>query len=295
MDNNQLTIAYRLYALNELGIRRDTIQGILRTVGLLLDIYPSLSLLELSTEQIRTCLFTNKEERNWTAKTFVNKRQHLHSFFQFCIACSYLHENAVSKIAKPKLPRPIPRFLTKHQMSEIFQSIRWIKWTYDTEANRNEAMIATFTYTGIRLNELRNLTVSDVNLHSKEILIRHGKGDRDRLIPIHPYLLPYLTNYIEQCRRLKQTSMWFFFGVRSRSRMNKKQIGYVCKKIGKHSGVAFTPHQLRHTFGRLSIDGGLGIYQVKEIMGHADVSTTQIYLSVSKEGLRKALSVVQLL
>jgi site-specific recombinase XerD len=295
LDNNQLAVAYRLHALNENGIRGDTIHGILRTVELLTSMYPSVPLLELTTEQIRTCLFTYKEERNWTAKTFINKRQQLRSFFQFCIVRDFLNENPVSKIAKPKLPRPTPRFLTKEQVSQVFQSIRWIKWTYSIETIRNETIIATFIYTGIRLNELRNLTVSDVNLHSREVLIRHGKGDRDRLIPIHPSLFPYLANYIEQCTRLKQTSTWFFFGVRTRSRMNKKQIGFLCKKIGKQCGVTFTPHQLRHTFGRLSIDGGLGLYQVKEIMGHADVSTTQLYLSVSKEGLRKALSAVHLL
>jgi site-specific recombinase XerD len=147
----------------------------------------------------------------------------------------------------------------------------------------------------LRLNELLKLRITDINLEAQEIYVNHGKGGKDRTVPIHLKLLGILRVYIEHRNARKKNSQWFFTGIHSDKRLYEKNVQEFCKKISISSGIKFTPHMLRHTFARLSCDADMNIFKLKEIMGHSHVSTTQIYLSVSKEGIKKSFGSISLL
>jgi len=152
-----------------------------------------------------------------------------------------------------------------------------------------------FLFTGMRLNELRHLKAEDINMNDNEIIVKKAKGNKQRMIPIHPSLKPILQNYIHHKKKNKIISSWFFQSLRSDSKISEKTIQRICKKISIASGVKFTAHMLRHTYGRNCISNGVGLYQTKELMGHASVATTEIYLSISKEKLKKAFCETELI
>ena len=151
---------------------------------------------------------------------------------------------------------------------------------------RNEALLYTFVYTGLRLQELLDLEMTDLNLASREIIVREGKGQKDRIVPIHPRLVPVLRNYLAARGARQNHSRFMFTGAQSEKPISGKDVRTVCRKLSRASGVTFTPHMLRHTFGRLMVEAGVDLFKIKEMMGHTSVATTQIYLSVSTENLK---------
>ena len=161
--------------------------------------------------------------------------------------------------------------------------VHWYNWHYELEKYRNEAIFATFLFTGMRLSELLNLRCNQVALEQDEIHILGGKNEKDRNIPILPQLKPILINYIRARKRLRVPSIWFFPSVKSDKRLTAKNLHSIFKKISKYSGVKVTPHMLRHTFGRICVESNINMRVVQSIMGHSRIETTQIYTFVSTE------------
>jgi len=141
---------------------------------------------------------------------------------------------------------------------------------------------------------LLNLLVTDINLDSGNILVRQGKGNKDRNVPIHCKLKYILKHYLADRRRLGKISEYLFVGVQSDLGLRYKNISKICKKISIESGVKFTPHCLRHTFGSVAVEQGIGVVQLKEIMGHSDIASTMIYMSMSSKTLHDSLNRVDL-
>jgi len=102
-----------------------------------------------------------------------------------------------------------------------------------------------------------------------------------------------LENYISEKKERLQPSQWFFTSIRSTAQLTAKNVQQMCLQVSTEAKIKFTPHMLRHTFGRLCIDQDFNIYKLKEIMGHSSVSTTQIYLSLSKEGIKRSFANVE--
>lgn len=283
-------VGFKRYALYEREINPRTTKDIMNSAKHLFSSLEIIKIQNINTEDIRNYLYDQKEQRLWSAKTFRNKRQHLKSFFDYCICREYLKTNPVDKIGKPKLPKTLPRFIDSKDILSIIAHTELYQWRYDVERTRNMAIIGVFLFTGMRLNELLNLKIMDVNITEEEITIIKGKGGKERIVPIYPKLLPLLRQYLKERKKCKNQSIWFFQSLKQSTQIMPKTIHVMCKKISKVSGVKFTPHMLRHSFARNCINAGLGLYQTKEMLGHASVSTTEIYLSISKSALKKSFS-----
>ncbi|WP_459212020.1 tyrosine-type recombinase/integrase [Aquimarina rhabdastrellae] len=288
-------VGFKRYALYEKEINTRTVKDIISITHKLFDFADTDSLKKLDTALIREFLYTQKEKRLWSARTFRNNRQYLKTFFEYCRTHGFIDENPISKINKPKIPKALPRFLTKEQVHSILFHTEFFEWRYHIEKTRNIAIIATFVFTGMRLNELIHLRMEDVNLETKEIIIHFGKGRKERIVPIYPKLMPILQKYLTAKKSIKQQSPWFFQSLRKPSKISSKTIQGFCNKISKASGIKFSPHPLRHTFARNAINAGVGLYMVKEMLGHSSVSTTEIYLSVSKKNLKEVFCGANLL
>jgi len=143
-------------------------------------------------------------------------------------------------------------------------------------------------FTGLRLQEMLDLEMTDVNIDSREILVRQGKGQKDRIVPIHPRLRPVLKNYIAARHACKNHSRYFMTGAKSEKLLDGKNVRAMCQKLSRASSCYFTPHMLRHTFGRFTVESGWDIFKIKEVMGHSEITTTQGYLSVSTENIKKS-------
>ena len=286
---------YKRYARFERELTPKSIQDITSSVNRLCAYAETDKINQLNTETIKAFLYHNRETLGWSAKTFRNVRQYLSSFFRFCKENGYCKSNPVDPIGKPKLAKRIPRFLSKEDTLKILSVIPYCNWGSELECLRNEAIIYTLLYTGIRNSELRHLKIADVNLEEDTITVFKGKGSKDRVVPIHPKLKGVLVRYSKQWFTSKQSTVWFFNGIVSTNKLGSKALLKICSVVSKRAIVKFTPHMLRHTFGRLSIEADFNIYKLKEIMGHSSIETTLVYVSASMENIKKSFNSVELL
>ncbi|MBL4663797.1 MAG: tyrosine-type recombinase/integrase [Flavobacteriaceae bacterium] len=284
--------SFKRFALHEKGMMPKTIREIMAIDTALSKEHSNPSLSVITTTKIREFLYHRKQKRMWTNKTFRNYRQYLKTFFDFCVREDYIKVNPVEKIEKPRLPKRIPRCLDKKQIDSLLMHLDSYKWFNDLETKRNKAIIRTFLFTGVRLNELLKLKTTSVNFEESEIIIYQGKGSKDRVIPIHPDLLPYLKAYRQS---KKKPTEYFFSSIRSDKPLTENNLYTIIKKIRSKAKFHFTPHQLRHTFGKLAIEGNLNPFKLQRIMGHSSIETTQIYVYVSDGNLKESFQKTVLL
>lgn len=278
MRVSDVSVSCKRYFLNERGVRPMSYKAIESAVERLIEFTQTDDLKQINTGLIREFLYWGREELLWSPKTFRNIRQCLVSYFNFCIKFGYLSKNPVEEIDKPKLPQALPRSLTQEQAKIILAYTLDHPWRYELERSRNYAIIMTFLHTGLRLSELMNMHREDVDLHQGLVTVRSGKGQKDRLVPISGLLSRTLRRYEDERRTKLPPSRWYFSSVRSQSRMTQKNLQAVCTKISRASGIKVTPHMLRHTFARTAVENDMNLFKLMQVMGHADLGTTQRYL-----------------
>jgi len=279
---------YKKYALYERGMRPRSYRSIMASLRMLSEWADTEEISKLNHGVVQAFLYWGKEERAWEARTFRNHWQYLKSFFNWCLKQQIIKSNPVDGIEKPKLPQRLPRSLTREDIQIVLNAIRWYPWRYMFEGIRNETIIYFMVYTGLRLQELLNLEMSDVNISSEEVLVRQGKGQKDRIVPIHPKLIRILRNYINERKKRGIHGAHFFTGAQSEKPLSGKDIRNICHKLTLDTGIYFTPHMLRHTFGRLMVEADFDIYKIKEVMGHSNITTTEGYLTVSTENIKRS-------
>ena len=294
MRVSDIAYGFKRYALHERGMRPRSYKSITSSLEMLCAWADTEELAQLTHATIKEFLYWGREEKAWEARTFRNHRQYLKSYFDWCVNQRYLSTNPILGIAKPKLPARLPRCLNRNHTRKILDYPRWHKWRYEFETIRNEAILYCLVFTGLRLQEMLNLELSDINLKSREILVRQGKGQKDRVVPIHPRLVRVLQNYLAARKLRGKQGRHVFVSVGSDKSMGGKAVRRVCRTVSAGTKVYFTPHMLRHTFGRLMVEAGVDIFKIKEMMGHSSISTTQIYLSVSTENLKHTLEEIDL-
>ena len=167
--------------------------------------------------------------------------------------------------------------------------VHWYSWHMKLERYRNDAIFSMFLFTGIRLSELLNLKKQHVYLDNNEIHIMAGKGDKDRVVPILPSLRQSLISYEEARQRLAPPSLWYFPSVKSEKQLTTRNLHAIFRKISDKSGIKVTPHMLRHTFGRISVESNINMRVIQTVMGHSRMETTQIYTYVSSKASTEAM------
>ena len=281
--------SYKRYALYERGHTINTVNQTLRIAKLAFQ-YSRVSQVEhMNTFLIREWLQTQREEKGWSAKTFRLYRQYLKTFFDWCESQQWITSNPVIPVRSPRLPSPLPRCLSKDEALKFLAHAHWYPWRYELEGSRNRAILATFLFTGVRLSELLNARMNDMDLEHGELRIILGKNEKSRTLALHSQLLPVLREYISARKRLGEPSIWLFPSVKSEKRLTVKNLHAIFGKISHASGIKVTPHMLRHTFGRLSVEANINIRVIQGMMGHSSISTTQIYTHVTTKAMRKAL------
>ncbi len=131
-------------------------------------------------------------------------------FFRWCIKEGYLKINPIEDIETPRLPKKLPPKLTKQDAMRLLEVVYNYPYKYKFLRHRNQAIFATFLFSGIRKKELLNLKLTDVDLENMSIFIRQGKGNKDRVMPISYRLAEILKKYLTERQRLKKTCPEFF-------------------------------------------------------------------------------------
>ncbi|NJE10712.1 site-specific tyrosine recombinase/integron integrase [Thermococcus sp. MAR1] len=201
--------------------------------------------------------------------------QALRSYFRFEGA-----EEEAEKLKPPKVPRSLPKALTREEVRKLLSVI--------PPTRRRDRLIFLLLYgAGLRVSELCNLKKSDVDFERSLIVVRGGKGAKDRVVPIPGFLLEEIKSYIES-RDDDSEYLIVEEGRREKDRISPKTVWYLLRKYGQKAGIRVTPHMLRHSFATHMLENGVDIRAIQELLGHSNLSTTQIYTKVTVEHLRKA-------
>ncbi len=209
----------------------------------------------------------------------------LKSFYKYLIINKKITINPMDLLSSPKLSKKLPKVLSIEEVDKLLN----IKLD-DNYAYRNKAMLELMYACGLRVSELVNLKVNDLDLTNNIVRI-FGKGNKERIIPIGEYACIALAVYINEYRNnlLKNKINDYLFINNVGNKMSRVGFFKVLKKLALKEGIKtdFSPHTLRHSFATHLLDGGADLRSIQELLGHSSISTTQIYTHISKENMRK--------
>ena len=185
----------------------------------------------------------------------------------------------------PKVGRSLPRSLTEEEVEALLAAPA----VGDPLGHRDRTMLEVLYATGLRVSELVNLKLAQVNLNQGVLRIV-GKGDRERMIPLGEEAMQWLQQFLQGPRVeiLLERQTDYLFPTRRGDRMTRQAFWHIIKRYAKKASVAkeLSPHTLRHAFATHLLDHGADLRVVQMLLGHSDLSTTQIYTHVARERLK---------
>src|SRR5216117_2581649 len=212
----------------------------------------------------------------------------LRTFYQFLAARKRLRGNPIQEVQLPKIEKKLPLVLTRQQVDELLTAP--MRETKKRSAPvwmplRDTAIMELFYSSGLRLSELAALDVADVDLYTESVRV-FGKGRKERVCPVG---LPALES-ISRFRAAAKVHSGPLFINKSRARISTRSIWLILKRYLRFTSIpiSISPHKLRHSFATHMLDRGADLRSVQALLGHASLSTTQIYTHVTVERLKKA-------
>ncbi|MDO8568011.1 MAG: tyrosine recombinase XerC [Dehalococcoidales bacterium] len=241
------------------------------------------SLKEIDKQAIRSYL-TSLVERDMAKSSMSRKLSAIRSFYRYLRREEIIKESPVENIASPKLDKRLPTFLTGDEAKKLVESPDLSK----PEGQRDRALLEMLYASGMRVSELVSLNIEQVNLENREIRV-WGKGSKERIVLIGEPAAAALVGYLNSGRpRLlgNKPNTAVFLG-RYGGRLPVRTVEKILAKYARSVGKRVHPHMLRHTFATHMLDGGADLRVVQELLGHATLSSTQVYTHVTKSQARK--------
>ena len=210
------------------------------------------------------------------------------SFYKYLVHRRGYPKSPVAEVELPKADKPLPVVLTLIQIEELLAlplKLPLEKQAPEWMPLRDAAILELFYSTGLRLAELAALDVEQIDTVNECVKVM-GKGSKERIVPIGSYALTAMQKY-QSAAKIQQGPL---FLSKLQKRLSTRSIANALNKYLQHSSIAFkvTPHKFRHSFATHLLDHGADLRSVQALLGHASLSTTQIYTHVTKERLRKA-------
>lgn len=230
----------------------------------------------------------NLRERSYAPATSARKVAAIKSFFNFLVAEGQLERNPAEGIAGPKVGKSLPRSISVADVERLLEQPAKLS---TPEAKRDRAMLELLYATGMRVSELVSLNVRDVNLKAGFVRC-FGKGSKERIIPIHSKATRAVKGYVDDGRQrlLGVTGETALFLNRRGQRLTRQGLWLILKGYAKKAEITaeLTPHVLRHSIAtHLLHSGKMNLRELQELLGHANISTTQVYTHLTTERLRR--------
>lgn len=223
--------------------------------------------------------------KKYSSKTISRHISSLRSFYKYMLKENYIVKNPMTLISNPKQESKLPHFLYYNELETILNIP-----DKSTPLGQRDSVILELLYsTGIRVSELVNVKLKDINLSTRKIRIL-GKGNKERIVLYGEYLKNLLDIYLNDGReKLVKNNQEYLVLNKNGSGLTTRGVRVIIDNILKKGEIDFhiSPHVLRHTFATHMLDSGADLKSVQELLGHENLSTTQIYTHVSNERLRK--------
>jgi len=208
-------------------------------------------------------------------------------FFKYLFVNKYIKENPVEKLMPPKLSKNLPEVLSVNDIDSILSKPD----TEDKLGLRDRAILELLYACGTRVSEMINLQLSDLFFRDEVIRV-FGKGSKERLVPIGSSAVRWVNLYLKNSRPLLEKKMksenYLFLNIRG-GKLSRMGAWKIIDRYAKEAGImkAVHPHTFRHSFATHLLEGGADLRAVQEMLGHADISTTQIYTHIDREYIKQ--------
>ncbi len=229
----------------------------------------------------------NLKERNYAATTIARKVAAAKSFFGFMVAEGNIKDNPTQNVGSPKLGKSLPKPISVSQVRCLLEQPAKLS---TPEAKRDSAMLHLLYASGMRVSELVSLNLDDVDTEGGDVRC-FGKGHKERLIPIAPRAALTVKEYLQESRPrlVPDSDERALFLNRRGERLTRQGFWQILKGYAKSAKLSteVTPHTLRHSFATHMLSGGADLRSVQELLGHANISTTQVYTHLTTEHIRR--------
>ena len=209
----------------------------------------------------------------------------LHSFYQFLLDNNLLNTNPTEQLSYPKLEKKLPVFLNIQEVEKLLEAPN----ISSLFGQRDRAMLELLYSCGLRVSELINLSYHNINIKEEFIRI-HGKGNKERILPMGEIAIDYLTTYESNSRPIllkNGQSDSYFLSNRGKA-MSRQNFFYIIKAYATQAGIdkPLSPHSLRHAFATHLVQKGADLRSVQLMLGHSDISSTQLYTHIQNAQLK---------
>ncbi len=238
------------------------------------------------TAQDARFYLTKLYEARYAKKSVSRKISSIRSFYKFLLRESYTENNPFARVSLPKIEKKLPSFFFEEELEALFRSVN----TETPAGQRNKALLELIYATGIRVSECAQIQLSDIDFDLSVLLVR-GKGMKERYVPFGHYAKRALITYCEDGRLklMKDLKHPYLFVNQRGEPLTDRGIRYIFDQLIKDAGLNknIHPHMIRHSFATHLLNHGADLRTVQELLGHASLSSTQIYTHVTKERLKR--------
>jgi len=229
----------------------------------------------------------NLKERNYAATTAARKMAAAKSFFSFMAAEGSIKENPTLNVTSPRVGKSLPKPISISQVRHLLEQPTKLS---TLEAKRDRAILELLYASGMRVSELVSLNLGDIDTEGSYVRC-FGKGHKERLIPIYKQAALAVEEYVKVTRSYlshNDAELALFLNRRG-DRLTRQGLWQILKGYAKSAGLGkeITPHTLRHSFATHMLNGGADLRSVQELLGHANISTTQVYTHLTTEHVRR--------
>jgi len=274
------------FLIIEKGLSKNTIQAYTTDLR---DFCAFLSKENTSFEDVRypklVSYMEHLRKKSISSSSIARKVSTIRSFYKFSLGQKYIKEDPTIILESFKREQHLPIVLSVGQINSMLENIDTQKQTN----LRDKALLELLYATGTRVSEVVDLKIENVDTEAGYIRVM-GKGSKERIVPMGKHARDWLKKYLENIRPnlIKGANSNYVFLNKRRQKLSRQSIWKIIKKYGRKNGISdISPHTFRHSFATHLLEGGADLRSVQEMLGHVDISTTQIYTQLNRKRLKE--------
>jgi integrase/recombinase XerD len=280
--------SYTNYLVVEKGLSANTLESYKRDLVKFIDFMKKNNIIkpeEVNRDALNLFIMELRKKGRATS-TISRCMASIRSFFNFLLNEGVIDDNPALDLESPRIEKKLPRVLTTKEVDLLLCQPK----PGEQHALRDRAMLELLYASGIRVSELIDLNLSDFNPEVGYLRCR-GKGMKERIVPIGSIAINHVNEYLNHCRNklLRKNGEVALFVNHHGARLTRQGFWKILKKYARKSNIngEITPHTLRHSFATHLIENGADLRSVQEMLGHSDISTTQIYTQITRRKIRE--------